>query len=204
MSDHITRSREPLPPHLKKWNWGAFLLNWVWGLGNNVYVALLMFIPGVNLIMPFVLGVKGNQWAWQKGNWKSEEHFLRTQRTWSRVGISVAVGFPVFIMVVFYLIMFGVQRSEPFQLSGHLMRNNAVAVAALGDPIEQNSWVISGNIAYEEDEGNADLEYEVSGPKDHGMIRFVAYLKDGSWLVEQHTLTLQSSGRVIDLLDSGN
>ncbi|MBT4890616.1 MAG: hypothetical protein HON65_13795, partial [Rhodospirillales bacterium] len=78
---------EHLPDHLHKWSWGAFALNWIWGLGNGVYIALLMFVPGVNLVMPFILGAKGNLWAWQKGNWDSEQDFLRTQKIWNRVGV---------------------------------------------------------------------------------------------------------------------
>ncbi len=52
-----------LPPELRRWNWGAFLLNWIWGNGNSVFIALLMCVPLVGFIMPFVLGAKGNKWA---------------------------------------------------------------------------------------------------------------------------------------------
>lgn len=30
-----------VPPELDRWNWGAFLLNWIWGIGNNTFIALL-------------------------------------------------------------------------------------------------------------------------------------------------------------------
>jgi len=53
-----------IPPEIKGWNWGAFFLNALWGIGNSTYIALLMFVPFVNFIMPFVLAIKGNQWAW--------------------------------------------------------------------------------------------------------------------------------------------
>ena len=54
-----------VPEELKGWNWGAFFLTWIWGIGNSTYIALLMFIPLVNMILPFVLGAKGNEWAWK-------------------------------------------------------------------------------------------------------------------------------------------
>ena len=47
-----------LPPEIKGWNWGAFFLNWIWGIGNSTFIALLMFVPIVNFAMPFVLGAK--------------------------------------------------------------------------------------------------------------------------------------------------
>src|ERR1019366_10250458 len=39
-----------VPPELDRWNWGAFLLNWIWGIGNNTFIALLMFVPVVNIV----------------------------------------------------------------------------------------------------------------------------------------------------------
>ena len=42
-----------IPPELDRWNWGAFLLTWIWGLGNSVFIALLALIPLVNIVMMF-------------------------------------------------------------------------------------------------------------------------------------------------------
>ena len=33
-----------VPKEVHGWNWGAFLLNWIWGIGNNVWLALLALI----------------------------------------------------------------------------------------------------------------------------------------------------------------
>src|SRR5919106_461645 len=48
-----------VPPEIDRWNWGAFFWNWIWGLGNRVYVALWALVPLVGLIFIFVLGAKG-------------------------------------------------------------------------------------------------------------------------------------------------
>ncbi|VFS51713.1 hypothetical protein [Budvicia aquatica] len=50
-----------IPAEIRGWNWGAFFLHWIWGIGNNTFIAFLVFIPFVNLVMPFVLGAKGNE-----------------------------------------------------------------------------------------------------------------------------------------------
>jgi len=47
-----------VPPEIKGWNWGAFLLNWIWGIGNSTYIALLMFVPLVNIFMFLFLVLK--------------------------------------------------------------------------------------------------------------------------------------------------
>ena len=78
-----------IPEEIRGWNWGAFLMNWIWGIGNKVWIALLCFIPFVNWVMPFVLGAKGNKWAWQSKTWNSIEHFKKTQRTWKRWGVAL-------------------------------------------------------------------------------------------------------------------
>jgi len=81
-----------VPSEVEGWNWGAFFLHWIWGLFNATPIALLMFVPGAGLIMMFVLGVKGNEWAWRNQNWQSIEHFKSVQRKWAMWGIGLAIG----------------------------------------------------------------------------------------------------------------
>lgn len=71
---------------LKKWNWGAFLLTWIWGIGNGVFRSLLVFVPLYGFYEWFLLGMKGNRWAWEKRRWQDIEHFRRAQKTWATAG----------------------------------------------------------------------------------------------------------------------
>jgi hypothetical protein len=92
-----------VPPEIRGWNWGAFFLNWIWGLGNGVYISLLSLVPVVGIIMPFILGAKGNQWAWQHQKWDSVEHFKEHQRKWSMWGVGIFIAgivFGILIIVV--------------------------------------------------------------------------------------------------------
>ena len=90
-----------IPPEIGGWNWGAFFFGWLWGIGNNVWIALLEFIPYVGIVMCFVLGAKGNEWAWQKKRWVSIEHFQRTQRTWAYW----ALGLFLFGVLMFLIVL---------------------------------------------------------------------------------------------------
>ncbi len=47
------------PDGVKGWSWGAFLLNWIWALGNRTWIGLLALIPYVGIIMSVVLGRSG-------------------------------------------------------------------------------------------------------------------------------------------------
>ena len=85
----VRTNEEAIPAEINRWNWGAFLLNWVWGVGNNTFIALLTLIPFFGLIVPFVLGAKGSAWAWRNGRWDSVEHFKRVQRLWAIWGVAI-------------------------------------------------------------------------------------------------------------------
>lgn len=108
-------SKAPVPPGLGEWNWGGFLLTWIWGIGNNVWWSFLVFVPYLGaLVMPWVLAFKGNEWAWQSRRWESIEHFKRVQHTWMLWGlwISIAVTLIISVILLFALglIVWGVQQ----------------------------------------------------------------------------------------------
>jgi hypothetical protein len=94
-----SESRE-VAAELGKWNWGAFLLTWIWGIGNRVWVALLALVPVVGIVMMVVLGIKGNRWAWERGRWASAADFRRSQRRWVWAALVVYAAFVVLIVVL--------------------------------------------------------------------------------------------------------
>ena len=90
-----------LPPEIKGWAWGAFLIPIFWGIGNRVWIALLCFVPYVGFVMVIVLGIKGNEWAWRSKKWDSVEHFRRTQKTWEKWGWILTIF--VFLLPILFL-----------------------------------------------------------------------------------------------------
>lgn len=100
------KPKEELHPELKRWNWGAFILNWIWGLGNRTYLALICLIPGINIIMAFVLGAQGSRWAWNNRQWDSLEQFMQVQKLWSLFGLGVLAGALIGGLATFGLVAF--------------------------------------------------------------------------------------------------
>lgn len=97
-----------IPPGIAGWSWGAFLWNWIWAIFNNTWIGLLALVPGVNLIMIFVLGAKGREWAWKNKHWDSVEHFNRVQRKWSLWGIWLVLGslaLAILLMIASFIFM---------------------------------------------------------------------------------------------------
>jgi hypothetical protein len=80
-----------VPPEIIRWNWGAFFLNWIWGIRNKTYIAFLCLMPIVGFVMMIVLGMKGNEWAWQNKRWESIDQFLHEQKIWTKCGLLFAV-----------------------------------------------------------------------------------------------------------------
>ncbi len=83
---------ESLPDGVKGWSSGAFLLNWIWAIGNKTWIGLLVFLPYVGFIFALILGIKGREWAWQNKKWESVEHFQKVQKRWSFWGVLLVIG----------------------------------------------------------------------------------------------------------------
>ena len=92
-----------VPAEAKRWNWGAFLLTWIWGLGNSTYIYLLALLPVVNIVMAFILGIKGGQWAWKNREWQGIEQFTRIQGLWTAFGFGLMAGCLLVLAIVITL-----------------------------------------------------------------------------------------------------
>ena len=92
-----------LPAELNGFSWGAFWLSWVWAIANNTWIGLLALIPYVGVIMWFVLGAKGNEWAWQNRRWESVEEFRKVQSTWAKSGLITFIVITVLASVIQFI-----------------------------------------------------------------------------------------------------
>ena len=115
IDDHSgkTNNNDIIPVEIKKWNWGAFIFTWIWGIGNRLYWTLLILllgsIPKVGLILVFVariiFGIKGSEWAWKAKTWDSVEHFLRVQHNWAIACLWV-LGISFVFAIIYVIITF--------------------------------------------------------------------------------------------------
>ena len=87
----VTQSQLSEELELAKWNWGAFLLTWVWGIFNGVLRSFMVLIPFYGIYEWVMLGKNGNRLAWETGRWQTIEEFHKTQRKWAIWGWVVTV-----------------------------------------------------------------------------------------------------------------
>jgi hypothetical protein len=190
---------EAMPAELDRWNWGAFLLNWIWGVGNNTFIALLMFVPLVGLVMPFVLGAKGSRWAWRNGRWDSVAHFKRVQRLWAIWGVVIWLGAIALFGGVFGGTFYLLRSSEAYQLGASQLQASTEAAVVLGAPI--TTGFPMGSVTTSGATGRAVLSFSATGSKAVGRVFLEAIKKDGVWSLTRLTLRVEGGNAVIDLIN---
>lgn len=94
-ASHDDVGGDAVPESVKGWSWGAFLLNWIWAIGNRTWIGLLVLIPYLGFIMAILLGIKGREWAWKNRHWDSIDHFNEVQRRWSFWGVAIFVSLSI-------------------------------------------------------------------------------------------------------------
>ena len=103
-----------VPDEVKGWNWGAFFMNWIWSIGNQVWIGLLALVFGI--IMSIILGIKGSEWAWQNRKWESVDQFKQVQRIWAIWGLVLfLIGFVLVILAGVGGIIAGLQQSQSYR-----------------------------------------------------------------------------------------
>ncbi len=186
-----------VPSEIDRWNWGAFMLNWIWGIGNQVYIALLMFIPFVNLVMVFVLGAKGSTWAWQNKRWESIEHFKRVQRLWAIGGVVTLVLMVVLGAGMYFAASYMLKNSDAYRFGVAKLQASARAMALLGPPLK--TGMPKGSVQTSGPTGEAKLSIPVEGQKAKGVVYLDAAKDMGQWKANRIVLEIDGNQERIDL-----
>src|SRR5438552_3829361 len=93
----FSESELVIPEAIKGWNWGAFFLSWIWAIFHRTWIGLvvlvLAFVPILNvfgtLLVMVILGLKGNEWAWQNRRFESAAQFQEVERVWAIWGATL-------------------------------------------------------------------------------------------------------------------
>ncbi len=112
---------EETEQELRKFNWGAFLMTWIWAIGNKAWtmwaaligagiivliitgiayipklpqvisVVLLIFSRILSFIVNILCGIFGNRIAWKSKQWDNLEHFRKVQKIWVIVWLILTI-----------------------------------------------------------------------------------------------------------------
>lgn len=176
--EYMENSKE-IPEQIKGWNWGAFAFNWIWGIRFRTYRALLVLVPFVNIVMPFILGFKGNEWAWKHNQWSSVEEFKNSQRKWSVAAAIMLTCGVLFAVILTISMNSSFEESGSTKLALRTLEGSDKFHANIGTPYDID--LIQGIIRGYEVSGSADMQYEIEGPQGEGLFEFKAELTESTW-----------------------
>jgi hypothetical protein len=200
-SENYEVVNENIPEEIKRWNWGAFFLNWIWGVAHKTYIALLFFVPLIGFVIPFVLGIKGNEWAWKNDKWQSVDEFMKIQKKWAWAGLGIILGFTLIIIFSIGITFSSMSNMEIVDDTMSIINSNYIATSKLGTPIEKGLF-ISGSISISGPSGSADLAIPLEGPKGKGMVYLKSTKDMGSWNIDRLVLKIEDTEEIIELVDN--
>jgi hypothetical protein len=123
------RKDKDITRNIQKWNWGAFMFSWIYGLSNRTTDACWLFtffIDAISsiilmdtllfdgqiyhLLLPFLMlhcfwGMNGNKVAWLSKRWTDEEYFRKIQNKWNIAGILTLFAIAISISIRILMIM---------------------------------------------------------------------------------------------------
>jgi hypothetical protein len=151
-------------------------------------------VPFFGLVMPFVLGAKGNEWAWRNGRWQTVEQFQRTQRRWAQYGLAAYAGITVIAVVLVLVVTTLMKHTMAFELAQSQISKDPRVVQLLGSPLDMG--MVRGSIATSAGAGTANISFPVEGPKGAGQAYVSASSRADRWTLTYLEVAFESGMRI--------
>ncbi len=186
-----------IPPELKEFNWGAFLLTFIWGIPHKAWITLLA-IPLIWFQLPFgsnwllltilqvYSGIKGNEWAYQVHWWKKPRDFRITQTKWAVAAF--ALNFIIPAALIFLTLKF-IQKSPDNPQK--LIENTLCTVAH--NKVEKGIKNISINSTTSQNQIAIALSKQIKDTKADGSSLYF-YKKDNNTQNKFYVLNISKYG----------
>jgi len=98
------------------------------------------------------------------------------------------------------------KASPPYQQALAAVQDSPEVQEALGQPIEDTTWVPTGELTVDNNRGEANLIFQVAGPKGSATVSFNARMVGGTWGLNELVVTVDQTGEriVIDTTELGD
>jgi len=113
------------------------------------------------------------------------------------LGVGAFVGIPLFIAAIVAIVMVSFNTSDPYRLTIEHLREHPQLERRIGHPVEPSGWLTMGCIQHRDDDGRANLTFDIEGPKGRGTVE--AYLiKDlDRWAIRDLTVSTEHGERLV-------
>ena len=154
-----------------------------------------MFVPLVNFVMIFVLGAKGNEWAWRNRTWRDVEHFKSTQKKWRNAGlILIFMVLPIMVIAVMSMM-----KGDAYQLSLGAVKSAPEVISLVGENPEPGYFVL-GQISYSGSGAIANLNYSIEGSISEAEVYVYATNLAEQWELEEILVVIKETGQKVVVL----
>ena len=102
------------------------------------------------------------------------------------------------VVAAFFAVSGLIKSSDVFLHSVAAVASNDAVKNALGEPI-QPGLQLQGNMNVSNGGGNADITYNISGPKGAGTVHVVADRRDGVWTYQTNKVHINATNEDIDV-----
>lgn len=200
-------------PNLKRWNWGAFFLTWIWGLGNRTYLGFIVFLgviviatlkailinylPGLThsflfplfniLTLVFIVAVHILHGLFgTRWSWQNKPWSNARSFKRSQVIWSV-VGLLWWVVVItsFVSIFSAVTNSKTYKDSIYIAKFSPMLQLKIGSPITVSPWTVRGGVHFAGTSGRAFYKFKAVGPNGVAVVTVVALKDEGEWTIKE-------------------
>lgn len=116
----------------------------------------------------------------------------------NKKSLVIVLGVFMAIAAIFFLVV-SMMKGEAYELSLQTVRNSPEVVAVFGTPIEPGMFV-TGSVETTNGNGEASMQYSVSGPNASGKVQFYAIKQSGQWFIQELWVVLDEGRGAIPVV----
>ena len=109
-------------------------------------------------------------------------------------GIIIVLGLAS-VIALFVFVFSVIKRSDVYREAFTRATNDPRVVAALGTPIEKGWWVM-GKVNIDNNEGMANIDFPISGPKGSARVHAAASIENGAWSYSALVVRPENGGEI--------
>lgn len=207
---------------LSGWNWGGFLLTWIWGLGNRSLVGLTLFLVVIGIgslktiiinyvswldrpwvmdcltyLMFIYIGIMHIVHGWYGNRWAWSDGRGQTLVQFKRKQrIWTIIGFVVWLLLLLGMFMSvrWLDNNEIYQQSLLITKNDPILQTYIGKPITVSPWSLRGGVSQKAEHGIAYYKFTAKGQWQTAAIVVEAIKQNGEWVLKQQIALVPNMG----------
>jgi hypothetical protein len=160
-------------------------------------------VPLFGLAVPFILGARGNVWAYRNGGHHDLQAFLKGQRRWALAVPFVYGGILALCAIGGFTATQALKQSEPFQLARSQVVSDPRVLERFGTPIE--TGMVGGSFETAgASTGHAAIDFAITGARASGRVYVKAAKELGRWSLQAVQVAVEGQQERLVIVPDGS